>query len=226
MHVVIVAGSTLDGPLDPEALAGADLLIAADGGAHAVEAAGLLPHLLVGDFDSIDDATRRAFSEAGVETLILPVMKDETDSEVALRVAVERGAKAVTVYGALGGPRLDHLLGMVFLLTAERLRRIDVRLVDAQQELFLAAGDCTITGNVGDLVSLLPLTPVVEGICTEGLLYALRGEALRQGMALGVSNELVTSPARVTHGPGHLLVTHFWGAHVRIDETTEREEQC
>ena len=225
MHVVIVAGSTLHGPLDPETLACADLLIAADAGAHAVQAAGLLPHLLVGDFDSIDDDTRRAFSETGVETLILPVMKDETDSEVALRVAVERGAKAVTVYGALGGPRLDHLLGMVLLLTAEWLQRIDVRLVDAQQELFLARGDCAITGNVGDLVSLLPLTPVVEDICTEGLLYALRGEALRQGMARGVSNELVAPCARVTHGPGHLLITHFWGAHDRIDKTTRGEEQ-
>lgn len=224
MNVVIVAGSTLDGPLDPEALAGADLLIAADAGAHAVKAAGLLPHLLVGDLDSIDDDIRRAFTEAGVETLILPVMKDETDSEVALRVAVERGAKAVTVYGALGGPRLDHLLGMVLLLTAEWLQRIDVRLVDAQQELFLARGDRTITGNSGDLVSLLPLTPVVEDICTEGLLYPLRGEVLRQGKARGVSNELVAPRARVTHGAGHLLVTHFWGALAHSDQTAEREE--
>ncbi len=223
MHAVIVAGSTLDGPLDPEILARADLLIAADGGAHAVQAAGLLPHLLVGDFDSIDDETRRAFTEAGVETLILPVAKDETDSEVALRVAVERGARSVTVYGALGGPRLDHLLGMVLLLTADWLQGIDVGLVDAHQELFLAGGDRVMTGNTGDLVSLLPLTPVVEGIRTEGLLYPLRDEALRQGMARGVSNELVAPRARVTHGPGHLLITHFWGSRGRIDETTHGE---
>ena len=224
MHAVIIAGSTLDGPLDPQALAGADLLIAADAGAHAVQAVGLLPHLLVGDFDSIDDETRRAFSEAGVETLILPVAKDETDSEVALRVAVERGARSITVYGALGGPRLDHLLGMVLLLTAERLRRIDVRLVDANQELLLAGGDRIITGRTGDLVSLLPLTPVVEGIHTEGLLYPLHDEALRQGMTRGVSNEMVGPRARVTHGSGHLLLTHFWGPHGRVDETTHREE--
>lgn len=113
---------------------------------------------------------------------------------------------------------------MVLLLTADRLRGVDVRLVDVHQELLLAGGDRVITGNTGDLVSLLPLSPVVEGIHTEGLLYPLRDEALCQGAARGVSNELVLPRARVTHGPGHLLITHFWGSRGRIDETTRREE--
>lgn len=209
MHAVIVAGSTLERPLRPGLLACADLLIAADGGADAVAAAGLRPHLLVGDFDSIDEGTRASLEAEGVETVILPVAKDETDTEVALRVAVERGAAHITVYGVLGGPRLDHMVAALLLLTAEWLASADVRLVDDRHVVRLARGDCEIAGTAGELVSLLPLTPVVDDIRTEGLLFALHGEPLRQGAARGVSNELLGTRARVTHGAGDLLVMHY-----------------
>ena len=53
-----------------------------------------------------------------MEVLSLPTAKDETDTEAALRLAVERGATEITVFNALGGPRLDHLLGNLLLLTA------------------------------------------------------------------------------------------------------------
>ena len=178
----------------------------------ALAAVGVVPHLLVGDFDSVSDEARRDLAARGVETVILPTAKDETDTEVALRLAVDRGAESITVFGALGGPRLDHLLGVVALLAADWLRGVDVRLVDHLQEVYLADGDRSIEGEPGDLVSLLPLTFEVRDIHTEGLLYPLRGEALRQGQARGVSNELVGRRARVRHGAGHLLVTHFRGA--------------
>ncbi|MHB0980956.1 MAG: thiamine diphosphokinase [Thermoleophilia bacterium] len=209
MYAVIVAGSDLERPLRPDLLACADLLIAADGGADSLAAAGFRPHLLVGDFDSIDEGTRATLEAAGIETLILPVAKDETDTEVALRLAVERGAQRITVYGALGGPRLDHMVAVLLLLTAEWLAPVDVRLVDERHEMLLAKGDCEIEGAPGDLVSLLPLSPVVEDIRTEGLLYPLRGEPLRQGAARGVSNELLGTRARIVHGSGDLLVMHY-----------------
>lgn len=219
MYAVIVAGSTLERPLRPELLACADLLIAADGGAESITAAGLRPQLLVGDFDSIDDGTRASLEAAGIETLILPVAKDETDTEVALRLAVEWGAARITVYGALGGPRLDHLVAALLLLKAEWLASVDVRLVDERHEVFLAMGDCVVEGAAGDLVSLLPLSSVVEDIRTEGLLYPLDGEPLSQGAARGVSNELLGDRARITHGSGDLLVMHYTSASAgRLEE--------
>ena len=58
-----------------------------------------------------------------MEVLTLPTAKDETDTEAALRVAVDRGATDITVLNALGGPRLDHLVGNLLLLTAPWLAR-------------------------------------------------------------------------------------------------------
>lgn len=209
MLAIVVAGSSLDGPLDPSELRSADLLIAADSGAEAVLRAGCLPHLLVGDMDSIVASAAEDLQARGVETLLLPVAKDETDLEMALRLAIERGARTIVVHGALGGPRLDHLVATLLLLTAPWLAGADVRLVDPEHDVALAGGDRPIAGRPGDVVSLLPLTPRVEDVASEGLLYPLKREPLLQGTTRGVSNELTGERARVTHGAGDLLVIHY-----------------
>jgi thiamine pyrophosphokinase len=209
LRAVIVAGSTLDSPLDARTLAAADLLVAADAGAQALLDLGLSPHLVVGDMDSVRVETLAALRRSGVEVVQLRPDKDETDLEVALQLAVERGAGAITVFGALGGPRLDHLLASVLLLTAPYLRGRDVRLVDGRHRMFLAHRDVAFEGAPGNLVTLLPLTSVVLDVWTEGLRYRLRGEPLRQSAARGVSNEFEGVAARVRHAVGELLVIHY-----------------
>ncbi|MCX8032102.1 MAG: thiamine diphosphokinase [Thermoleophilia bacterium] len=208
MRVVLVAGSYLAASLDPACLSSCDLLVAVDGGAEAILAAGAVPGLLVGDMDSISSRTLVRVRELGAEIVELPTAKDETDTEAALRLVVERGAREVVVYGALGGPRLDHLLGNVLLLTAPWLDSVRVRLVEATTELYLAKGDATIEGAVGDTVSLVPLTAVVESVRTAGLLYPLRDEPLYQGSTRGISNVMTAPLAQVSHGLGVLLVVH------------------
>ncbi len=211
MRVVLVAGSDLREALDVSLLAGADLVVAVDGGADALARVGVVPDLLVGDLDSISREARADLEARGVEVLVLPVAKDITDTEAALRMAVERGADDIVVLGALGGPRLDHLLGNLLLLDSEWLAGIRVRLVDEWHEAFLAGGDVTMKGARGDTVSLLPLTADVEHVHTEGLLYPLAGDSLRRSATRGLSNAMTGDVARVTHGTGVLLVIHYRG---------------
>lgn len=208
MRVVLVAGSYMAASLDPACLTSCDLLVAVDGGAEAILATGAVPGLLVGDMDSINAHTLARVRKLGTDIVELPTAKDETDTEAALRLVVERGAREVVIYGALGGPRLDHLLGNVLLLTAPWLRGIRVRLVEASMELYLVQGDATIEGAAGDTVSLLPLTPVVESVRTTGLLYPLRNEPLYQGSTRGISNVMTAPLAQVSHGLGVLLLAH------------------
>ncbi len=211
MHAVVVAGSLPAGELDRATAETADLLVAVDGGADALARIGLVPSLLVGDLDSISSAALRDLESRGVEVLTLPTAKDETDTEAALRIAVERGATDITVFNALGGPRLDHLVGNLLVLAAPWLAQVRVTLVDGLHEAFLAKGDGMVAGRPGDIVSLLPLTAIVENVRTEGLLYPLRGERLLQGQTRGVSNEMTGGQARVTHGLGALLLIHYRG---------------
>ena len=211
MHAVVVAGSLLVGELDRSAVERADVVVAVDGGADALARVGLVPALLVGDLDSISPEALADLKSRGVEVLALPTAKDETDTEAALRLAIARGATRITVFNALGGPRLDHLLGNLLLLTAPWLSPVQVTLVDGLHKAFLVKGDGVVTGRPGDTVSLLPLTEAVQDVWTEGLLYPLCGEPLLQGATRGVSNEMTGDSARVTHGEGALLLIHYRG---------------
>jgi thiamine pyrophosphokinase len=211
MHAVVVAGSSLTVELDTTLFAQADLLVAVDGGAEALARAGLAPAVLVGDMDSITAGTRKALEGQGVELVLLAAAKDETDTEAALRLVVDRGADEITVYGALGGPRLDHLVGNLLLLSSPWLAGVAIRMVDDRHEAFLVKGDVVFAGERGDIVTLLPLTPAVENVRTEGLLYPLVGEPLLQSATRGISNVMIGAEARVTHGDGVLLLIHYRG---------------
>ncbi len=211
VRAVVVAGAHIVGDPDEAVISSADWLVAVDGGADTLSRMGVVPQMLVGDLDSISPRTRSYLEAKGVDIVLLPVAKDETDTEAALRLVVERGADEIVVFGALGGPRLDHLVGNLLLLTSPWLADRHVRLVDEWHEAFLAHNDVDFTGSVGDTVSLLPLTPVVEDVTTEGLLYPLSGASLLQATTRGVSNVMTGSDARVGHGEGLLLVFHYRG---------------
>lgn len=213
MKALIVAASqsTDVAALAPMAEA-ADIVIAADGGAALALAAGVRPHVVVGDMDSLAGDALDALRRAGVDIRTFPPRKDETDLELALLEAVRRGADDITIAGALGG-RLDHTLGNVYLLTMAQLRGRNVRIVDGRVEAFVVWERAEIRGARGDTVSLIPLTPEVRGVETEGLEYPLRRESLFMGPGRGISNVMLGPVARVSTSDGILLavVTHREG---------------
>jgi thiamine pyrophosphokinase len=201
--------------LDPELLGGVagDLLvIAADGGLRKAELLGLRPNLVIGDGDSLGAEALAALADSGIELRLHPRDKDESDTELALREAVARGARRIVVLGALGGVRFDHGLANVLLLTLPELAGREVVLLDGQTSVHVLAGagaSLTLTGTASDIVSLLPLSERVTGVRTSGLRFALSGETLEQGPARGLSNELLRSHARIEIESGRLAVIHI-----------------
>jgi thiamine pyrophosphokinase len=222
MHAVLVGDGDVPerGALDvawPGWAAGVGLVIAADGGAAKAPVAGLRPDLVVGDGDSLGPAGLAAVRAAGIAVELSPEAKDESDLELAAAAATARGARRVTVLGALGGARFDHALANAWLLAHPALADADVQILDANTRLRLldaTAGPASLelTGRVGDLVSLLPFGGDAEGVATEGLAYPLRGEPLRLGPARGLSNVRVVPLARVSLGAGRLLVVETHAA--------------
>ncbi len=190
------------------------LVIAADAGWDKAAALGILPDLLVGDADSLPEERVAELASAGVPIERSPVAKDESDAELALLAALRRGAKHVTVLGALGGKRFDHAFANVGLLGLPGLGEADVELLDATTRVRLlrapaaesGPATCRLGGEIGDLVSLLPLGVPAFGITTEGLLYPLRGETLMPGPARGLSNVRIASDASVKLRQGSLLI--------------------
>jgi len=110
MHIVIVANGIIGDASGSRAIAeGADLLLCADGGALHVLGWGLTPDVVIGDMDSLDAAHLEQLEAAGIELILYPPHKDETDLELALERALQEGASEITILGALGG-RIDQTL--------------------------------------------------------------------------------------------------------------------
>lgn len=198
--------------LFPPAHAAPEFVIAADGGALKAESLGLRPDLVVGDLDSLDEREVERLRGDDVPVLAFPSRKDESDTELAVREALARGADRVVLIGVLGGRRLEHTLANLLLLTMPELSRVDAAIVDrASTVRALGSGGrrrLEVHGAAGDYVSLLPLTERVEGVTTTGLAYELHDEELRQGPARGLSNELTDGHATVSKRDGRLLVVH------------------
>lgn len=85
-------------------------VIAADKGLVHLEAQGIRPDLIVGDFDSLGRVP------AGDNILRHPVEKDDTDTMLAVKTALDRGMGTIVFYGCLGG-RLDHTYANLQTLT-------------------------------------------------------------------------------------------------------------
>lgn len=177
------------------------LLIAADGGLRHLEAQGLTPDLIVGDFDSLGRVPE------GDNILRHPVEKDDTDMMLAVRTALDRGYDAFVLYGGLGG-RLDHTYANLQVLSF-LVRR------GASGWLLGEGMAVTALGDGGELrfgpahrgvVSVFCPGPDAAGVCLEGLRYPLRNAVLTSSFPLGVSNQFTGQPARISVERGVLLV--------------------
>ena len=184
------------------------MIIAADSGAATALRYGCTPAIVVGDFDSLDKQLVEQLRAGGSRTVSAAVEKDETDTELAVQLAIEQGATEITLLGALGGARFDHTMANVLLLAG--FDSVPIKIVDGPSVCWLVKGPGTtaIDGQVGDLLSLLPLTGDARGIRTSGLYYPLQGETLYFGKPRGVSNVLTQEHAEVSLERGLLLVIH------------------
>jgi thiamine pyrophosphokinase len=188
------------------------VVVAADGGAVKALELGLRPHLVVGDGDSLPSQRAVVMRASGSEVIVHPAAKDESDTELAVLEAVRRGATRIWIVGAVGGPRLEHEVANLLLLSHPIIADVDARIVDGWTEMRVighgGAAAANIDGAAGDYVSLLPLSDSVEGVTTRDLLYPLVEATLSQGPARGLSNELTGRSATVTTKRGRLAVIH------------------
>ena len=207
MHVVVFAGGTFrPGSACNEALASADLIIAADKGAVTAIQQGYPPDIIVGDFDSLPSSLQAH----APEIIRVAAEKDETDTELALMTARTHGATRITLLGGLGGARFEHTVGNILLIADPDFASIDLRLADGPSlcTVVRGPGELHIEGEPGDLFSLFPLTMSAEGVRTQNLYYPLKGETLTFGKPRGISNVLTATQATVTLEAGILLAIH------------------
>jgi thiamine pyrophosphokinase len=199
--VLIFAGG--DSP--PDSLAGelpeADLIVAADSGYDVAVAAGFAVDVLVGDMDSI--ASEVIPGHVIVERHSPD--KDSTDLELALEKVMSESPGRVVVVGGAGG-RFDHELATAGLLCSERWRSIEeIDWVTGRGWSHVIRGRRIVHGDVGALISLVPMGGPAVGVNTKGLRWDLTDATLRPGTTWGVSNEFNGPVADIRLAEGSLL---------------------
>jgi len=183
----------------------ADLLIAVDGGAGVCVAAGYRPDLVVGDLDSLDVAVATELRSRGVEFVVFPVLKDETDLDLALQQARARGCTEVTITGAFSG-RLDHTLAAIGTVA----RAADLRPVirEPHQTGWMLSADHRDALRVtpkGTTFSVLAITSAAT-VSISGSHWQLDHAKLGALQSVGVSNTVVGGAGTVHVHSGVALV--------------------
>lgn len=207
-RTIVIITSYIDVPFDmKQALSGMSepFILCTDGGFDLAAEAGIRPHLLLGDLDSIqspvpDDLPVRTF----------PPEKDYTDLELAIQTAIEYKASRVEIWGGIGG-RLDHTVANLQLLSCYTDRFDSLLMRDGRNLCFvLHAGDApaaiTIPRRDNCYLSLFALSETVRGLTAKGVKYPLEHHTLTRTFPLGVSNEFKQKEAFLSLEKGSLLV--------------------
>ena len=182
-------------------------LIGADRGAYFLAEHGYSPDLALGDFDSVTPEQMRVIETAAHELSAYDAVdKDWTDTELAVREAIDRGFKDIVLFGALG-TRFDHSLSNIQLLNLAHEQGCALKLIDEHNEISLCSDTMLLDADERyPYVSLLPLTQVVTGITLHGFRYPLSDATVKSGQSIGISNVLVEATGTIIIGTGLLLV--------------------
>ncbi|HIT33961.1 MAG TPA: thiamine diphosphokinase [Candidatus Faecousia intestinigallinarum] len=184
-----------------EPIGSGDLVIAADGGARHMERLGIVPDVVLGDFDSLGYTPKGA--------AVFPVEKDDTDAMLAIRHGLERGCRRFVLYGALDGPRLDHTVANLQSLQFLSDHGAVGCLVGLTQMATVVENSAiSFPQEAKGILSLFCLGREARGVTLRGLQYPLTDAVLTCGFPLGVSNHFIGAEAHIIVKDGSLTAIY------------------
>ena len=168
---------------------------------HAV-AAGIAPHLFIGDMDSL-----KSNLPASLEKLVFPERKDYTDMHLTYLEGKRRGYREFEIYGGTGG-RGDHTFANISLLLAMANDGCIGRMIAHGEVYTVIKNSLTVSGEAGKYISVFAIGGSAEGVTIKGLDYEVEGVTLTPDFPLGVSNRFINKEAVISVKNGALLVIY------------------
>ena len=180
---------------------GDDICIAADSGYANAKKLGERVNIFVGDRDSY-------FGEipSDIETVELKPEKDLTDTQVAVEIALERGADDIIIIGGLTG-RLDHTMSNLAILEDAKIRKFHAYIADGRNRVRFIRNDSLLIGRSGyKYLSLIAADEKVKGVDIKGVKYPLENATLKSNFQYAVSNEIEKNCAFISVRKGGIYV--------------------
>lgn len=187
-----------------------DFILCADGGYSHARKAGLTPHVVIGDFDSIDyDSIENDLISSGMtECRIIRVAaeKDDTDTMICVKYGIEHSFDEFFILGGLGG-RLDHTIANLQTMCYAVEQGKTIWFLDGKNRATLRApGSLTVEVQKDYKISLFAFGESCDGVSISGVKYPLKNHLLKNNFPLGVSNEFLEKNAEISHKSGKLLI--------------------
>ena len=190
-----------------------DFIIYCDSGLRHIEGLGRHPSLIIGDFDSAERP------DIDVETIVLPVAKDDTDTMHAVKVGIDRGFTDFLLLGVTGG-RADHSLVnlyALFYLDSHGCRGMiaddysEMEVISARPEM-INGRTVTVRGKASvedryPFFSLINMTGTARGITIRNAKFPLENAEITSDYQYATSNEVLAGKtAEIIVGEGRLLL--------------------
>ena len=186
-----------------------DLVIAVDGGINYCAVLEIEPDILIGDFDSVNEAQREAIlqmkEEAPERVVVLKPEKDDTDMLAALRLGLEKGYDYFLIYGGCGG-RMEHTLANIQCLLYLKNHGAVGYLMDGSGMVFVMKNEeVKLRDNLEGYFSLFCLGKEAKGVNIRGMKYELTDFVMTNDFPIGVSNEFIGKEATISVKDGELV---------------------
>lgn len=185
-----------------------DIIIAVDNGLKILNEMNVKPNHIVGDFDTVrKDILDFYVGDESIKIHKYNPIKDNTDTDIAIRLAVELKSDEIIIIGGIG-TRLDHVLGNIQVLRYALDNGVKCKIIDENNEIELINKTKILNKNQINkkYISLIPLTEKVENINLKGFKYELENGMLTIGSSLGISNEIVEEQAIIEFSNGILIM--------------------
>lgn len=179
-----------------------DFVIAADGGLRYLDACGIVPDIIIGDFDSLGEIPE------GGNIIRLKPEKDVTDMYAAVEAGIERGYSDFYIYGATGG-RFDHTLANIQLIASLAQKGMNAKIIDGSTVITsICNSSLFFDGEYSGYISVFAHNDVCRGVSIKGLKYELDNAELSNSFPLGVSNEFIGKESAISVENGTLIIIY------------------
>lgn len=206
MKVLIVSAGNKPSKelLEREAKA-SDYIIGVDKGNEYLYENNIVPDLMLGDFDSIDEEKFNRYVKNNNVYIRYPAEKDYTDTELAVVKSIELGATFVSILGCIGS-RMDHTLGNIGLLYRYLEKSIEAYIIDENNKIFMINTENLLKPSGFKYFSLIAFGGMVKELNIKGAKYDLNNYDLMPYNTITLSNEFKENDVKIDFKYGTLIV--------------------
>lgn len=182
-------------------------LMALDGALISCIERNIIPDIVLGDFDSLDqDIIQSAESKYRIKFIYMPE-QDQTDLEKGIAYAAQFNPKSVIICQAIGG-RSDHTIHNMRLLRRMHTFIENMNIIsDTERFFFIKDKNVILSSDTIEPVALLAF-PKAQ-VSSDGLKYDMDSLTLEFAKRESTSNHIIKNSAKISvQGEVLLIINH------------------